>query len=494
MRTEKQEFANLQHRLRELRFVKGNTKQKVLQKMTKEDIDYLNHNCVGNEDDVDYDVKALHIFLTNKKVDEHNQKVIKIFENEGYKTVQVIARDNVITLNVDNATKINLLKGVIEKESGHTQGLEYSLLLVEGGRVAVTSNIDVANGISNGTMGVVKHFTRAENQQVKIIWIQLDNPYIGQDYRNKFKIFYQKHKLIDKSWTPIFAVARTFNTGGRGWKYFEVMRIQFPLTNAFARTLWKVQGATRFATTYIDFNHEGNRKGTSYSIRHANAHVVGISRVSDPKFLKIIGSFDDALVWKSEDADEEIDRLRRNANMPLLVTDLEKTSGYKIVFYNMQGLKSHYEDIKSDRNLMQADILMGAETNLNSTDPVSNYKIVMPEVTFNVKRFDDDSGKIGRGLIVYARQKITHLRKCRSNNGSATFEAMTFKVDIFGFNLWIVNIYCSPQLSINSIRKHVTELADSLHENVNVLIMGDFNTEKHLLDDPSYIQLIKGKY
>ena len=149
-------------------------------------------------------------------------------------------------------------------------------------------------------MGVVKHLTRAENDQIKIVWIQLDNPHIGEEYRKQYLEFYRKDKKIELSWTPIIAVDRRFHIGR---KYFEVMRIQFPLTNAFARSLWKVQGVTRFTKTYIDFAQTWNHK-------IANGHVVGISRVSDPKFLKILGSFDESLIKKSEKADNEIDRLR----------------------------------------------------------------------------------------------------------------------------------------------------------------------------------------
>ena len=48
MRTENKEFADLQHRLRELRFDGGK-----LQKMKQEDVDYLNVKCVGNSEDKD---------------------------------------------------------------------------------------------------------------------------------------------------------------------------------------------------------------------------------------------------------------------------------------------------------------------------------------------------------------------------------------------------------------------------------------------------------
>ena len=82
-------------------------------------------------------------------------------------------------------------------------------------------------------MGVVKHFTRAKNGQVKIIWIQLENPNDGINYCEKYIGLYKKDNNISKNWTPIFAQAKSFNIGGcgRGQKYFEVCRIQIPLVS-----------------------------------------------------------------------------------------------------------------------------------------------------------------------------------------------------------------------------------------------------------------------
>ena len=77
---------------------------------------------------------------------------------------------------------------------------------------------------------------------MKIVWLKLDNPHIGEDYRRKFKEMYRKDSAIDKTWTPIFAIDRRFNIGAKG--SFQVSRIMFPLTNAAARTLWKMQSGT----------------------------------------------------------------------------------------------------------------------------------------------------------------------------------------------------------------------------------------------------------
>ena len=106
MRTENKEFARLQNRLRELRFIQGDSKKKQLEKMNEEDIKYLAENCVGKEDDPDYNPKDLHIFLTNAKVDEHNKKVLDLMSREGNATVEIICRDSIQQLMLMNQLKL----------------------------------------------------------------------------------------------------------------------------------------------------------------------------------------------------------------------------------------------------------------------------------------------------------------------------------------------------------------------------------------------------
>ena len=484
MRTKNKEFAGLQHRLRELRFIKDDKKKKSMGPMKQEDIDYLNDNCIGTSNDVNYDPKALHIFLTNKKVDDHNKLVMKLLESEGSTPVRIIAKDSMPTSDLDDHTRVSLLRSAMTKNSQQTQNLEYSIDLVIGGRVSVTSNVDVQNGISNGTMGVVMHFSRAENGQVKIVWLKLDDPNIGENYRKKYIEMSRKNPQIDKSWTPIFAISRTFNIGGRGrgQKYFEIMRIQFPLTNAAARTLWKMQGATRFSTTYIDFN---NRQ------RVQNAHVVGISRVNDPKHLKILNYFDPSLVWKCEEADAEIDRMRREANLQMLVPDLKSISHFKVVFYNMQGLKSHLEDIKSNKNLMECDLLLGAETNLKDKDSEEMCEISSQENSFTFKRFNNYKERLGRGLIVYSKQQFDVIETLQYRRSNSVLEVMVIKTNALESQLTVVNVYRSPHYPLYSLKKNMEEIMAMYSHCPNVLIMGDFNAEENVISGSDYVQMIK---
>ena len=71
-----------------------------------------------------------------------------------------------------------------------------------------------------------------------------------------------------------------------------------------------------------------------------NAHVVGLSRATNPKHLKILDGFDESLMQRSRLADNEVDRLRSDTNchIKLAAPDLEQMCGTKIVYYNVQGL------------------------------------------------------------------------------------------------------------------------------------------------------------
>ena len=243
-----------------------------------------------------------------------------------------------------------------------------------------------------------------------------------------------------------------------------------------------MQGATRFSTTYIDFN---NRQ------RIQNAHVVGISRVNDPKNLKILNYFDPSLVWKCKEADAEIDRMRKEANLELLVPDLKAMPHFKIIFYNMQGLRSHLEDIKCNKNLMECDILLGAETNLKNKDPDDMCEISSQEHSFSFKRFNNNKERLGRGLIVYCKQEFEVIDSFAFRNGNSVLEMMAIKTTAMESELTIINVYRSPHYPFYSLKKNLEEILTIYSDCPNVLVMGDFNEERNVLTGSNYIQIIE---
>ena len=55
-----------------------------------------------------------------------------------------------------------------------------------GARVMLTTNIDVSDGLTNGTMGTVKYIiTEDITKRVKVILMKFDNRDVGQEVKSK---------------------------------------------------------------------------------------------------------------------------------------------------------------------------------------------------------------------------------------------------------------------------------------------------------------------
>ena len=67
----------------------------------------------------------------------------------------------------------------------------------------------------------------------------------------------------------------------------------------------------------------------------------------------------------------------------------------------MQGLRSEEKIVKiaKHQNLMQADIILGSESNINSETPSHHYELT----GFFSRKFTGPLKKIGRGLIIYTK-------------------------------------------------------------------------------------------
>ena len=144
----------------------------------------------------------------------------------------------------------------------------------------------------------------------------------------------------------------------------------------------------------------------------------------------------------------------------------------------MQGLRSEEKIVKiaKHQNLMQADIILGSETNINSETPPHHYELP----GFNSRKFTGSSRKIGRGLILYTKVKVLN----SSVNSLMKEDAEYVRYDLV-MNEKIVNIvflYRSPHYPITNFRSDLNELAEELSLKDNVLIIGDMNTEEIFLN------------
>ena len=130
---------------------------------------------------------------------------------------------------------INLSK--LSEKRSETGGLHHILRIAIGARVMLTSNVDVSDGLVNGARGQVVHVVANDENDITHVLVKFDNPSVG---RNALQS--SAHRSAFPDAVALKKVEATFLAMGK--KGAEVIRLQFPLTLAWATTIHKVQGLT----------------------------------------------------------------------------------------------------------------------------------------------------------------------------------------------------------------------------------------------------------
>ena len=191
------------------------------------------------------------------------------------------------------------------------------------------------------------------NKRPSYIWVRFTEAQIGKQLRESQRHLYEKD--ISNDWTPIFEVKRTFSVGR--YKSAQVMRTQFPLRPASAKTAHRCQGDT-MQSAVVDLS------GRPFY----HAHYVALSRVTSKDNLFITNLNENKILVDSQ-VHNEMERLEKEAPVVLCMPLLQrKNSSYSILFHNVQSLHCHFPDIVADDNLLHLDLLIFVETRLSSQD------------------------------------------------------------------------------------------------------------------------------
>lgn len=155
-------------------------------------------------------------------------------------------------------------------------------------RVMVIRNLDVENGIVNGTFGTIANIATDEQSgqlTVRLIGLKLDSPNAGQKFRLKIQGASDNLVYIERS------EKRLCKKG--------VVRRQFPMKLAFACTAHKVQGMTmQSAVVSLKRLFES---GTSYvalsrttSLQGLYTDFDGKQIYADPEITAVLGNMTQA--------------------------------------------------------------------------------------------------------------------------------------------------------------------------------------------------------
>ena len=239
-------------------------------KHTCADLQKLKQRCV---DESSCPREAPRLFIQSAMVDDYNEKV---YESIRYNKHIINAQDSVI-----GASSVELKEKIMRQIPyvllRNSKQLPHKLKLAVGQRTEIATNVRTDDGLTNGASNIIKSVRLTNgNTPSGIIWVQFDHEDVGKKTRQENRNLYVRG--IVGTWTPIKPVTTQFAVGRN--KSAQVIRKQFPLRPASAKTVHRSQGDTQ---SQIVVNLNTNR-----TLPHI--HYVALSRVTTTEGLYITDS------------------------------------------------------------------------------------------------------------------------------------------------------------------------------------------------------------
>ena len=459
------EFAQLLNRLR-------------VNEMTEDDMSKLKTRLFDRNAD-DYPKDALHLFAENAGVNEHNDKVLNTMPVE---KVLIPCYDTVVSANL-SARKCEELIQKLPNDFSKTGQLLKVLTVAVGMIYVMTVNVDVEDGLTNGSPGIVKYIEYRMLEQTNrpsIIWVLFDDPRAGRLRREKFLNRGYYNVNIQRDWTPVFDVERTFL-----YNHKTYQRIQFPLRPAAARTVHKAQGAT-VDKVVVDLSTKRKR-----SVPHI--HYVAFSRVRKLEDLYIL-DFNEHALELDERVPKEMNRLQTEAPVELCYVPIYKINPakIKIAFNNARSLYKHFKDIEREPNVLSADVIGFAETRLCTRDESQNLSLKR----FRLIRLDEMSESTANrpyhGLALYIKDYLHVQKVLKQHCQSCEFIQTTLSSSKKKL-VQVVILYKYPKSTLpqfrNDIQNHLRPVVDL---SMNLVILGDFNVQ--IQNDTSFVDFVESLF
>ena len=227
--------------------------------------------------------------------------------------------------------------------------------------------------------------------------------------------------------------------------------IQFPLVLAWAVTVHKFQGQTVKSPQKVVIDLRS-------VFDPAQAYVMA-SRVQELEQLYILEEVPEDKIYTSNMAMVELDRLisvSMNSN-PTKWERADEECTIKVCFLNCRSLKGKFQNIESDKSLLESDVIILLETWLEKDYDINKYSL---------PRFKSHMiiGGQGKGLACYFRSEFKHTQHI--NDGEFCITKVEHK------KLDIIGVYRSQN---GELRNVVHKLQHMLDREKTTVIGGDFN-------------------
>uniref|UniRef100_A0A8C1LAF7 ATP-dependent DNA helicase n=1 Tax=Cyprinus carpio TaxID=7962 RepID=A0A8C1LAF7_CYPCA len=422
-------------------------------------------------------IDALHIYATNKEVDSHNTEAISSRFSD------------IINLDAHDYKK-DPRTGEMRRQAvplkGDKRDLIDTLQIAIGAQVMLTRNIDVEDGLVNGTFGNVAKITaqtRGGVPVVQSIGLHLDNVTAGQKHRNKAPNGDDNIVYIERSEEPL--------------KKKGTVRRQFPMKLAFACTIHKVQGMTTDCAV-VSLKH----------IFESGMAYVALSRTTTLSGLHIT-DFDEKKIFCNPEISASLENMTKadfQNIQPILhiVQDSKMNSALKIIHHNTEGLECHLDDLKCHHELLLADVLCLTETHLSGSAvpaylQLDGYTMYRRNRHASYTNYIHLANKSGGGVAIYVKNSF-QVSPLMYIQNVTDLEYLVLKIKAPKQALLAV-IYRPPSYNLADFLANLNALLTSLEimDFKPIIVCGDFNEDQlshcnkpilNLFEDKGYTQLI----
>jgi hypothetical protein len=434
-------------------------------KMSQASIDYFAQRVRHHLNEIPRD--AIHFFSTNKAVDKYNEMKI----NEGEPPVKCMAKHKIdFGSKIDENDKDEFRKKLIEyyktlNGRDDFNGLKMELLLKDGMRYMVTTNIDVPDGLFNGANGTLHTIEYDINNNPSTVWINFGSSEMGRKARTNRSTYINDNSIPD---TVVPIEKYSVTADGSKFCSHDVTRIQFPIVAAEATTIHKAQGQT-YEKACLHMEKRMTRK----------LQYVGSSRTVDIKGFYMIGDF---IVPKNIDKDDNqslqitLTKMRQDNYLKFSFENFENKMGFVIGYQNVLGYKSHQKMIFADMWYQKCDVLILSETNMKEEEFVVN----VPNFSL-LARTNCPKGSNNRGILIFVKNGVDMANIVKENSSfkNGIKSNFSYNIDLHHLrldtDLHIITGYRSPQAPAELFKEEFDNLLSKIPAEDRKVLIGDFN-------------------
>ena len=434
---------------------------------TKNDIKTLKNTKIHNKH-LQNKKSIPHFYPTLEQVNTYNHN---IKQNQSNFTINSTCTD-ILPQSISKILETNIVAAISKRKVNHTGGLPENITLITNQQYDLISNIDINDGLINGTQCLIKYIqTTKHNDNILpyIVWVDFQDPNIGSNHRQKYTYLYSASKT-NRKWTPIVKIKRTFIV-----KDHWIHRIQFPLRQAAARTIHVSQSST-YPEIYVDLQTT-TKPPTSF---WEHMHYVAFSRVTSISGLYIENINENNISISKKVSDY----LNKSATTSELQTNIEFHNDNKcnILLNNARSFKKYFHTIKTNQIVLKQNISIFLESKLSKHDKSINYQI---NNCIIIRTDERNTINPHHGIISYLHNSVT-VNKIE-NISTETIDMLYMNIHHNTKNISIFAIYNSPKNTYTNLINH---LLPKIHTeyliNKDIIILGDFNIQ-HSSND--YIRL-----